>query len=70
METKKVGRKPINNTALAFIHSKEDREFVLPRHMWKLVTPPGAHILRQKLGREYRVRTLADDSGWLIKRIK
>lgn len=68
METKKKGRRPINTEAFDFIRNQPTKQFVLPRYVWKLVTPPGAHILRKNIGKEYEVRTLMDDSGWLIKR--
>ncbi len=68
-ETKGPGRKPINLPALTKIANMPGKEIIIRRKDWKLVVPPGAHILRQKLGREYEVASLKDDSGWLIKKI-
>ena len=36
---------------------------------WLLVTPPGAWLLRKRLGKEFTVQTFADDTGWLISRV-
>lgn len=68
METKKVGRKRINQAAFDAILASGKKEMVMKRSKWNLVTPPGAHLLRKYLKREYKVETLANDSGWLIKR--
>ncbi len=65
METKKVGRKRINQPAFDKIDGR--KQVFITRKEWKLVTPPGAHLLRKYLGKEYVVRTAVDDSGWLIK---
>lgn len=70
METVKKGRRPINAEAFEAIRRAGAREVVMHRGAWRLAIPPGKHILRQKLGREYSVSRLADDTGWVIKRIK
>lgn len=67
-ETKKAGRKPINLPALTKIANAGRSEVVIRRREWRLVVPPGAHLLRQKLGAEYVVKSLADNSGWVVKR--
>ncbi len=70
METKKVGRKRINQPAFDAISAAGKKEIVIMKKGWKLVTPPGAHILRKYLKREYKVSTLANGRGWVIKRVK
>lgn len=65
-ETKKPGRKRINQKAFDMILANGREETLMKRKDWKLVTPPGAHLLRKYLKKEYVVATLKDDSGWLI----
>ncbi len=66
METKKKGRKRLNQAAFDKIERKGNTQSIIKRSEWKLMTPPGKYILRQYLGKEYIVSTLADDSGWII----
>lgn len=68
MQVKKKGRKPINDRAFTKIREAGRKEVLVTRKEWKLVTPPGAYILRKYLKAEYQVQTLIDDSGWVIKR--
>ncbi len=70
IQTKSPGRKPINLPALTKIANMSGKEVIIKKKDWKLVVPPGAHILRQKLGHEYEVKSLEDGSGWLIKKLK
>ncbi len=67
-ETKKAGRRPIDMPVLTRIANMGKGEVVVKRKEWRLVEPPGAHILRRKLGQEYVVKSLADDSGWVVKK--
>lgn len=66
METKKAGRKRINQPAFDKIAKAGKNEVVIKRKEWNLVTPPGAHLLRKYLKREYKVMSLMDGTGWLI----
>lgn len=69
MKTKPKGRKLINTAAFNKISSIDiGKSIIMQRKNWKLVVPPGAHILRKYLRREYEVRSLIGDSGWIIKR--
>lgn len=69
MKTKPKGRKPINTAAFNKISSIDiGKSIIMQRKNWKLVVPPGAHILRKYFRREYEVRSLIGDSGWIIKR--
>ena len=69
MEVVKKGRKNTNTKAFEKIVSGGKETVIISKKEWKLATPPGAHILRQRLKKEYVVRTLADGSGWVIKRV-
>lgn len=69
METVKKGRRPLNTKAFEKIRAAGKKRIIITRKEWKLVTPPGAHILRKYLKAEYEVRTLVDGEGWLVKRI-
>lgn len=66
MNVKRKGRKPINTEALDWIEKQKKKTFTLTRDMWRLATPPGAHILRKKLGMEFKVQSLIDNSGWIL----
>lgn len=69
MEVKRKGRKRTNQAAFDLIEAAGSKPVVVKKKAWKLATPPGAHILRKYLKREYEVRTLKDESGWLVKRV-
>lgn len=69
MEVVKKGRKRTNAKALEKIAEAKGSTVIISTKEWKLVTPPGAYILRKYLGREYLVRTLSDGTGWVIKRV-
>ena len=67
IKVKKRGRPPKNSGAFITINEIPVGEWlILYRDAWFLRTPPGAHLLRKRLNREFKVETLADDSGWKI----
>lgn len=68
-ETTKKGRRPINERAFEKIREAGRREVIIKRKEWKLATPPGAYLLRQRIGLEYVVMSLADGSGWVISSV-
>ncbi len=68
-KVKGPGRKPINSLAIDKIAKAGVKEILITRKEWRLVVPPGAHILREKLGCEYHVSSLEDNTGWIIKKI-
>lgn len=68
MEVKSKGRKQTNVKAFEKIRAAKKNKIIIFKSEWKLVTPPGAHILRKYLKAEYVVQTLANDKGWVIKR--
>lgn len=66
-EVKKRGAKTPNEKALKLINAIEKGDsMILETKEWVIVTPPGAHILRRHLNREFRVEALIDDSGWKV----
>ena len=65
-QTKKSGRKRINQKAFDKIASNTHKKTFITKREWNLVTPPGAHILRKYLNREFKVETLVDNSGWIV----
>lgn len=69
MEVKRKGRKPINDLAFKKIKDAGKKEIHISAKEWKLVTLPGAYILRQYLKAEYKVQTTIDDKGWVIKKV-
>lgn len=60
------GRKRINQAAFDAILANGKEETFMKKDKWKLVTPPGAHLLRKYLHKEYVVSSFSDRSGWLI----
>lgn len=68
MEVKRKGRRPTNSRAFEKIRQAGRKEVVISRREWKLVVPPGAHILRKYLKAEYTVRSLVGDKGWVVKK--
>lgn len=68
-EAVKKGRRPTNQRAFERIEAAGQKEIIISRKEWKLATPPGKYLLRQRLGREYLVRTLANGKGWVIMTI-
>ena len=67
IQVKKTGRRSINTKAFETISKIKKGSFIIfPKKDWKLMTLPGAHILRRHTGREFQVQTLLDDSGWKI----
>lgn len=69
MEVVKKGRKRTNTKAFEKISAGGKETVIISTKEWKLATPPGANILRKYLKKEYVVRTLADGTGWVIKRV-
>lgn len=64
---KKKGRKPSNAAAFARIAKvKKGESIIVTRGEWQIKTVPGQHIIRRHTGREFKVETLADDSGWKV----
>lgn len=67
IEVKKKGKKTRNNTAFEKINAVKKGDFIiLTKEEWDMSTLPGAHIIRRRLNREFKVETLKDDSGWKI----
>lgn len=67
VEVKKKGKKETNVETISKIGElKIGGSIIVTKKMWKMKTKPGAHLLRRRLGREFIVETLADDSGWKI----
>lgn len=67
VEVKKKGKKTRNNAAFEKINTVKVGEFiVLKKEEWDMGTLPGAHIIRRRLGREFKVETLKDETGWVI----
>ena len=70
VKVKKKGQPFKNKVAYGLIRAiKVGRFIILPNNKWDLKTKPGAWLLRQRIGQEYLVQTLADDSGWKITRL-
>lgn len=64
---KRKGRKPSNSAAFARIAAvKKGQSIIVTRPEWHIKTVPGQHIIRRHTGREFKVETLADDSGWRV----
>lgn len=64
---KKKGRKPSNAAAFERIAAvKKGQSILVTRAEWRIKTVPGQHIIRRHTGREFKVETLADDSGWRV----
>lgn len=70
MQLKPKGRKIKNTEALAIIKACGKKPCYMLKRIWKLKRPPGAYILRKRLSAEYEVRTMADNSGWVITKLK
>ena len=71
IEVKKKGRKPRNTAAFDRIKAVEVGGFIIIKKKEWLIKPiPGAHVIRRYTGLEFKVETLADDSGWKLTRIK
>lgn len=67
IEVKKKGKPTSNNEAFKKIDVIKTGEFVIiTKREWQMGTIPGQHLIRRRLNREFRVETLADDSGWRI----
>lgn len=67
IQVKKPGRKPANPEMFAKIGAvKVGEAIIIKRKDWTIKTVPGQHIIRRHTGREFKVETLADDSGWRI----
>lgn len=69
MQLKKKGRRRTNEKALAKILEAGKTGVVIKRREWKLAEECGKWILRKRLGLEFEVRGLADDSGWFVKQL-
>lgn len=64
---KRKGRKPSNAKAFDRISKvKKGDSIIVTRDEWQIKTVPGQHIIRRHTGREFRVETLLDDSGWKV----
>lgn len=71
IQVKKPGRKPSNPEAFAKIAAvKVGESIVIKKKDWTIKTPPGQHIIRRHTGREFKVETLADESGWKVTALK
>jgi hypothetical protein len=67
IQVKKKGKKTRNNAAFEKINAVKVGDFiVLKNEEWEMGTLPGAHIIRRRLGREFKVETLKDETGWVI----
>lgn len=67
VEVKKKGKPTKNNEAFEKIAAINVGEFiVITKGGWSMGTLPGSHLIRRRLGREFKVETLKDDSGWKI----
>jgi hypothetical protein len=68
-QVKKKGRRRLNQAVFDSIEKAGKKELVIHKSAWKLRTPPGHHILFQYLKKHYKVQTLANDKGWVVKRV-
>jgi len=67
IEVMRKGRKPSNTEAFSKIAAvKKGDSLIIRRDEWLLKTVPGQWLIRHHTGREFRVETLADGSGWLV----
>ena len=67
VQVKKPGRKPSNPEMFAKIAAvKTGDSIVIKKKDWTIKTPPGQHIIRRHTGLEFKVETLADESGWKV----
>lgn len=67
LEVKKKGRPRTNEEAFIRIARAGFKKVIIKKKEWKLATPPGAHLLRKYLKNEYKVNSLADNSGWIVQ---
>jgi len=64
---KKPGRKPAHPEGFAKIAAVKKGDFiVIKTEDWPIKTKPGQHIIRKHTGREFKVETLEDGSGWKV----
>ena len=70
MQLKPKGRKIKNQKALDLIKECGKKPCFMTKRVWKLKRPPGSYILRKRLNAEYEVRSLSDETGWIIVKIK
>lgn len=68
-KVKSKGRKRMNQKAFDTILAAGRKKVVIMKKEWKLATPPGAHLLRKYLKKEYKVQTIEGDIGWVIRQI-
>lgn len=67
IEVKKKGKKTKNDSAFDKLTVLAKGQFiVITNKEWTMKTKPGKHLIRRRLGREFMVETLQDDSGWRI----
>ena len=67
VDVKKKGKPTSNNAAFEKINAVEHGNFtIITKEEWDMGTIPGQHLIRRRLNREFKVETLADDSGWKI----
>lgn len=67
VEVKKKGKKTRNNSAFEKIALVKKGDFIILKNKdWEMKTPIGANIIRRRTGKEFKVETLADDSGWKV----
>ncbi|MEE9409679.1 MAG: hypothetical protein V3V41_02000 [Candidatus Heimdallarchaeota archaeon] len=71
IQVKKKGRKPRNTEAFDKISNVAVGEFIIiTEEEWKIKPIPGAHVIRRYTDLEFKVETLADDSGWKLTRVE
>lgn len=65
IEVKKPGRKSTNKKAFDMLLDTPKGDFiVIKKKDWTIKTKPGQHLIRKRTGREFKVETLVDESGW------
>lgn len=65
IQVKRAGRKPTNEKAFNLIAAIKKGKFIIVLAKdWNLKTSPGRHIIRKHTGREFKVESLIDNSGW------
>ncbi len=61
------GKRTRNNEAFELINGVEPGcSVIMLRGDWKMRTIPGMNIIRRRTGREFKVETLKDFSGWKL----
>lgn len=66
-EVKKRGHKTKNDSTFSLVSKLALGEsYILTKEEWAMKTLPGMHLFRRRTGKEFRVQTLKDNSGWKI----